>query len=119
MAVHCAKCGEELLGAVNRCWTCGQIFVRRPEMDGLPPRSMERPTSAGEALEAIVWDDAQGHSDSASAAPPLAVAARRASGFPAPPAAPVVQYIPKPLAPPPSPSEIIAARRSSLMAMGG
>ena len=23
MTVKCAKCGEELLGAVNRCWRCG------------------------------------------------------------------------------------------------
>jgi hypothetical protein len=54
MAVHCAKCGEELLGAVNRCWKCGQIFVRRPEMDGLPPVRMERPPEASEPLDAIV-----------------------------------------------------------------
>ena len=26
MSVHCTKCGEELLGAVNRCWKCGQTF---------------------------------------------------------------------------------------------
>jgi hypothetical protein len=37
MAVRCARCGEELLGAVNRCWKCGQQFAVRPTPDGLPP----------------------------------------------------------------------------------
>src|SRR4051795_11818810 len=37
MAVRCSKCGEELLGAVNRCWKCGQTFALHPEMDGTPP----------------------------------------------------------------------------------
>ena len=37
MAVRCARCGEELLGAVNRCWKCGQQFAVRPTADGLPP----------------------------------------------------------------------------------
>lgn len=27
MAIQCSKCGEELLGAVNRCWRCGQTYV--------------------------------------------------------------------------------------------
>ncbi len=30
MAVHCSKCGEELLGAVNRCWRCGQTYALSP-----------------------------------------------------------------------------------------
>jgi hypothetical protein len=30
MAIHCTKCGEELLGAVNRCWRCGQSYVAAP-----------------------------------------------------------------------------------------
>lgn len=37
MAVRCARCGEELLGAVNRCWKCGQQFAVRPTPEGLPP----------------------------------------------------------------------------------
>jgi len=120
MAVHCAKCGEELLGAVNRCWKCGQIFARRPEMDGLPPVRMERPPAAGEPLEAIILDDdADGRGEQAAAAP-VAVAAPPAGGFPLPPPmAPTVQFIPKPIAPPPSTSQMIEARRHSLMAMGG
>jgi hypothetical protein len=37
MSVHCSQCGEELMGAVNRCWKCGQQFAARPTVDGLPP----------------------------------------------------------------------------------
>src|SRR5687767_8610293 len=31
MSVKCSKCGEELLGAVNRCWKCGHMVVRGPD----------------------------------------------------------------------------------------
>ena len=37
MAVRCSKCGEELLGPVNRCWKCGQQFSAQAEAGGLPP----------------------------------------------------------------------------------
>src|SRR5688572_19636598 len=37
MAVRCSKCGEELLGPVNRCWKCGQQFAAQAEAGGLPP----------------------------------------------------------------------------------
>ena len=37
MAVRCSKCGEELLGPVNRCWKCGQQFTALAEAGGLPP----------------------------------------------------------------------------------
>jgi hypothetical protein len=30
VAIHCSKCGEELLGAVNRCWRCGQAYAVSP-----------------------------------------------------------------------------------------
>lgn len=118
MAVHCAKCGEELLGAVNRCWKCGQFFARHPETDGLPPVRMERPPAAGEPLEAIVLDDAPAGSTTQSQAAAVAVAAAPAASFP-PPLAPAVQFIPKPIAPPPSTAQIVEARRKSLVAMGG
>jgi hypothetical protein len=36
-AVKCSKCGEELLGAVNRCWRCGQAFVAPTENGVVPP----------------------------------------------------------------------------------
>ena len=118
MAVHCAKCGEELLGAVNRCWKCGQVFARRPEMDGLPPVRMERPPAAGEPLEAIVLEEVAGSAEQAGAAP-VAVAAPPAAAFPLPPVAPTVQFIPKPIAPPPSTAKLVEAQRKSLVAMGG
>jgi hypothetical protein len=37
MAASCGKCGEELLGAVNRCWRCGHVFDGLPGEDGQPP----------------------------------------------------------------------------------
>lgn len=37
MSVRCSKCGDELLGAVNRCWKCGQQFTAQPDPGGLPP----------------------------------------------------------------------------------
>lgn len=37
MAVRCSKCGEEVLGAANRCWKCGQHFTAQPDAAGLPP----------------------------------------------------------------------------------
>jgi hypothetical protein len=119
MAVHCAKCGEELLGAVNRCWKCGQVFARHPETDGLPPVRMERPPAAGEPLEAIVLDDAPAPAPGATSQPAaVAIAAPPTTGFP-PPVAPAVQFIPKPIAPPPSTAQIVEARRKALVAMGG
>jgi hypothetical protein len=37
MAVHCAQCGEELLGAVNRCWRCGAKVLFQAGDTHLPP----------------------------------------------------------------------------------
>lgn len=37
MNVQCARCGEELLGAVNRCWRCGTDFVAPVDSADLPP----------------------------------------------------------------------------------
>ena len=36
MSIRCAQCGEELLGAVNRCWRCGQA-IEVPADGGVPP----------------------------------------------------------------------------------
>jgi len=66
MTVRCTRCGEELMGAVNRCWKCGQQFQARPTVEGLPPVRAElvaaaaavESLSAGEALEAKVLDEA-------------------------------------------------------------
>src|SRR5438876_8864385 len=60
MAVRCSKCGEELLGAVNRCWKCGQMFALRPEIDGRPPVRTESPIAQEQPLAAIVLDPDQG-----------------------------------------------------------
>src|SRR5436190_459879 len=37
MAVTCSNCGEELLGAVNRCWKCGSAFAAPPKTADEPP----------------------------------------------------------------------------------
>jgi hypothetical protein len=37
MAVQCTHCGEELLGAVNRCWRCGQGFIPQAGANLAPP----------------------------------------------------------------------------------
>lgn len=37
MAVQCAQCGEELLGAVNCCWRCGHAFEVHSGPSDLPP----------------------------------------------------------------------------------
>ena len=37
MKVTCATCGEELLGAVNRCWRCGTKVASRAGDIDLPP----------------------------------------------------------------------------------
>ena len=64
MTVRCSHCGEELLGAVNRCWKCGRQFAARPTIEGLPPVRAElvaaaaESFAAGAALEAKVLDDA-------------------------------------------------------------
>ena len=33
ITVICSNCGEELIGAVNRCWKCGTNFVRTTTRD--------------------------------------------------------------------------------------
>ena len=111
MAVRCSKCGEVLLGAVNRCWKCGQTFALRPEIDGRPPVRSEASIASEQPLEAIVVEPA--------ADKPATVAA---SGSPALPASP----LPVPVATPrfiqprrATTAELIDARRSGMMAMGG
>ncbi len=48
MAVHCKNCGEELLGAVNRCWLCGELYN---------PRAVEAEAEAVAAPVAAVLVD--------------------------------------------------------------
>src|SRR6478752_7842357 len=111
MAVRCSKCGEELLGAVNRCWKCGQIFALHPEMDGTPPVRAERPPS-NEPLPAAVAGQATGQAPVGTT--PLAAMT------PATVPPQVTAWTPRPL---PTrratTAELIEARRSGQMAMGG
>jgi hypothetical protein len=108
MSARCAKCGEELLGAVNRCWKCGQTFALRPEMDGRPPvRSPLPPTDPSQPLDAVVLDDAA----ATAASPPATVPSTAAH-----PSA-VAAYGTKQRAI--STADRIDAQRKSQMAMGG
>jgi hypothetical protein len=57
MPVLCSRCGEELLGAVNRCWRCGQPIVSRLGGDGEPPirrAPIEGPLHAAPSGEAAI-----------------------------------------------------------------
>lgn len=49
MTVNCAKCGEELLGSVNRCWKCGTEFASLPDPSALPPVRRVPPVEAAVA----------------------------------------------------------------------
>jgi hypothetical protein len=105
MPVHCSKCGEELLGAVNRCWKCGQMFALPPEMDGRPPVRAAATVAPGQPLEAIIVDE-------------LAVSA----GSPFGPGGPTIlpSAMPRIVSSrPASTADLIDARRAGLMAMGG
>lgn len=52
MTIRCAHCGEELLGAVNRCWRCGKPHVLHSGVDGLPPVRID-PSSFALAAELL------------------------------------------------------------------
>jgi hypothetical protein len=68
MAVRCSHCGEELMGAVNRCWKCGRAFSAQPTSDGLPPvRRVPLATVAAPANDTASNDTVT--SDTASGAP--------------------------------------------------
>ncbi len=109
MTVRCSRCGEELLGAVNRCWKCGQAFQARPTVDGLPPVRAEVVAAAavaslpaGQAVEARVLDN------SLSGAPTAILVAL--------PAAPLPSH---PLATPPAPRPGVSRAPTNVAAEGG
>jgi hypothetical protein len=103
-AVRCSKCGEELLGAVNRCWKCGQAYALPPEKDGRPPVRAAAMVSANEPLEAVVVGEATSLPNGVVGATP----------------APLPVAIPRVIQPRPrSATELIDARRAGIMAMGG
>ena len=54
--VQCARCGEELLGAVNRCWRCGTDFVSPVGSAELPP-VRRTPLAASAAPSENTGDD--------------------------------------------------------------
>ena len=131
MAVRCAKCGEELLGAVNRCWKCGTMFAARPEIDGRPPVRVEMPPAEAmlnaAPLDAVLIDE-----------PPQAALTPGAAAVPPPAEAPATFVSPQPYLPPPqppmatvlarprmpqrvtgSPADRVDALRQGNMAMGG
>jgi len=123
MAVKCSKCGEELLGAVNRCWKCGQMFALRPEIDGRPPVRTESPFTGDSPVEAIVIEpaaEAQGTEIPVASARPSTAAEPMAAAI-APPKPTMTPYAMPPYVQPrrPSTAELIDARRASMMAMGG
>jgi len=119
MTVRCSRCGEELLGAVNRCWKCGQQFQARPTVDGLPPVRADVVAAAaaavsppaGEVLEARVLDDAAGQQSTAQTfAPSAPVAVLVAPSQPLPP---------HPLATPRPPQPRVVSRPTNIAAEGG
>jgi hypothetical protein len=55
MTVQCAKCGEELLGAVNRCWRCGtriDVPASTGRFEGPAPPALSAAT--GDAGDEVV-----------------------------------------------------------------
>ena len=113
MTVRCSKCGEELMGAVNRCWKCGQMFAQRPEIDGRPP--VRSDAVFDEPLQAVVLGDEEQLAAEGSAAPSVAVAAP--ASLLAAPQSPIAAQIQRHLRT--STGDLIDAKRNSLMAMGG
>src|SRR5436190_3553469 len=114
MAVHCSKCGEELLGAVNRCWKCGQMFAQHPEIDGRPPVRAEAAFGNNQPLEAIVVEQAAA-ADIAENGSHAGTAASPSAPISAVPVA-MARFVQPRRA---STAELIDARRAGMMAMGG
>jgi len=108
MTVRCSKCGEELLGAVNRCWKCGQMFALRPEIDGRPPVRSVAAASQEPIQAPAVPASPMGTAGELSAA--LPVPSVRVTPVPAPRVA-----LPRRN----STAEMIEAHRLRMMAMGG
>jgi hypothetical protein len=135
MAVRCAKCGEELLGAVNRCWKCGTTFAARPEIDGRPPIMLEMPPAEAAALaavpltaaplEAVVLDEVPTNSEAPGPRMPVVAAESAPAPPPAtsapPPQPPMATVLMKPrlVSRTSSPADRVESLRQSNMAMGG
>jgi hypothetical protein len=108
MSVKCEKCGEELLGAVNRCWKCGQPIARM-QIQEQPSAPTASPPHVEQPLDAQILEET---------AP---------AGLPVAPLSPLPAstspFAPVTYAKTPKPSlttaDRIDALRSSQMAMGG
>jgi hypothetical protein len=94
VSIKCSKCGEELLGAVNRCWRCGQIFAATPQQTGTEVPSSPADIADEQAIGAVLVGDA------ASKGPALVPFAEKE-----------IRRL--------TTAELIDARRAGLMAMGG
>lgn len=86
-AVRCAQCGEELLGAVNRCWRCGAAVLSRPGETSVPPvrrPPVPLPTAerAAVAEEQVLTAELVTDTAPCSAAAPTAAPAVRRVGSP-------------------------------------
>jgi hypothetical protein len=117
MAVRCAHCGEELLGAVNRCWKCGQQFVARPTVEGLPPVRVEPAALAAAAVATapVSTDalDARVLEDSAEGAALTSPVPQPPPSIFQPPPHPLATPLPMPVPPRSTP------QRPNLAALGG
>lgn len=51
MVVHCGNCGEELLGAVNRCWKCGTPSP----VNSFAPTTNATPSTETSHAEDPIW----------------------------------------------------------------
>lgn len=95
MAVNCANCGEELLGAVNRCWRCGTEMESRPGNTSLPPVRRAPIPAEVEYVPAVVAGEGQnGDSPDSDAVVEAALAEEAAAETPPADAAPPTAYPP-------------------------
>src|SRR5690349_840626 len=76
MRITCSQCGQDLIGAVNRCWKCGKSLPQLLGPDGLPKirRAPVAPT-----VEAVVIDEQSSISPSLVGGAGGGVAAENAS----------------------------------------
>ncbi len=67
MCRECGNCGEELLGSVNRCWKCGDLFVSH----GSTPPKPEEPKRTPDEPVVVAATPADGEPTSVDEAEPF------------------------------------------------
>lgn len=121
MAVRCAQCDEELLGAVNRCWRCGAPVLSRPGETEVPPvRRAPLPVLTaelvGDSADHVLTADLV--EDAGSAADAVAPPATRRVGSPFAPGPGdrrgVLTAVSVTTSPPPSPPHRVPTAHASL-----